>query len=181
MSTYLLEVSLFNDLVLISLIVILVTAAVVFVATLRTSKATRNKVVAFAVIIVLLIVVPLFVFVGPVARNSVTVSQGEFSASAPPFFSTTVRSDQIKEAFVVNLNTWNVTIAAKTSGTSLGDYNAGYFLLSNGATADVLTDGQTNLIVLTSSGLYFILGPSDFQAFVTDFSSQVVPVSNSSL
>jgi hypothetical protein len=57
----------------------------------------------------------------------------------------------------------------------------GEFQLSNGASADIISGSPTDLVMLTTGGTHVILGPSNFQAFVGDFSSRVAPVANSTV
>src|SRR5208283_2257074 len=132
-------------------------------------KHTTRMNVLIAVLVVLVAAVGLGFYVfNPGQPNSVTVTQGAFSVQTN-YFSAMLGTGQIKEAFVVNLATWNLTLSQRTFGESAGQLNDGFFQLSNGASADVLSDSQTNLVVVTTGGTYYILAPNDFQAFVSEF------------
>ena len=144
---------------------------------MRSSRAYRNKVVAVLAVVIVLVASGFF-DLDPFAGNTVAVSQEALTMSAPALFSVTLNADQVKEAFVVNLSTWNVGISGASGGDKGSELNIGAYPLSNGASADVISDEQLNLVVVASSGQYFILGPSDFQAFVADFSAHVAPVTN---
>jgi hypothetical protein len=161
--------------ILLSWIVIAAVAgvALVVLVVVRYSKTSTKKLYA-AVASLLVVGIIVFVLLNPFAQNSVTVSSGQISINAP-FISSTVHSDQIVQAYVVNLNSWNLSLSSRNVGTSLGTYDEGTFTLSNGAAADVMTNSNMNLVVKTTSGLYLILAPDNFQAFLSDFSSNVVP------
>jgi hypothetical protein len=109
----------------------------------------------------------------PLAQNSVAVGHGSVRVQAPPYFDINITSSQIERAYVVNLTDWNVSITARTGGTALGSFRSGYFKLSNGASAELLTTGQSNLVLVLNSGAYVILGPEDFQAFLVAFDQSV--------
>ena len=139
---------------------------------LRLDKTKRSKLLAAGIV---LLVVGGFVlyFTNPFEQNSMTVGNGWVSATAPPYFDLNITTTQIAHAYVVDLNSWNVSIAARDFGTSFGSFHSGFFTLSNGARADVLSDGEVNLVLILKTGTYVILGPSQFQAFSADFGRRV--------
>lgn len=138
------------------------------------AKMSRNRL--YATLLILLVVGAVsFVLLDPLAQSSVTVTSGQLSVNAP-FVSVTIHPDQVAQAYVVNLNDWNLSLSNRVVGTALGSYYEGQFTLSNGAAADVLTDSAINLVVKTTSGQYLVLAPDDFQAFLSDFSANVTTV-----
>lgn len=138
----------------------------------RVSKEKRAKLLATGTI---LLVAGGFVFYlsNPFEQNSIVVGNDSLQVSAPPYFNLNVSASQIDHAYVVNLASWNVSITTRTSGTAIGSFLSGYFKLSNGASADLLSDGQANLVVVMNSGTYVILGPTDFQTFLAAFNQSV--------
>jgi hypothetical protein len=156
---------------------ILIGGVVAVLFSFKVSKEKRNKLIATGII---LFVTGGFVFYlsDPYQANSITVGGSSVQISAPPYFNLDVTASQIKQAYVVNLSDWNVSISARTSGTALGSFNSGYFTLSNGASADLLSDGNTNLVLVLNSGTYVILGPTDFQTFLSDFNQSVTQASS---
>jgi hypothetical protein len=177
-STFILQPPINLDIVSLSLIAVLLVFTVIAVTRALRYKTRTNKVVAVVAVIIAVGGLGLYSY-NPGPQSSVTVSPGALSVNAVGYFSTTVQASQVREAYVVNLGSWNVTLSSRTWGENVGELSVGFYRLSNGASADVLTDSQTNLVVVTTSGTYFILAPNDFQAFVAAFSSQVVPVANS--
>jgi hypothetical protein len=157
--------------------VMLIGGVVVVMFSFKVSKEKRNKLIATGII---LLVTGGFVFYlsNPYQQNSIMVGSGSVQVSALPYFNLNVSASQIKQAYVVNLSDWNVSISARTSGTALGSFNSGYFTLSNGASADLLSDGNTNLVLVLNSGAYVILGPTDFQTFLSDFNQSVTQASS---
>ena len=112
----------------------------------------------------------------PSQQNSIAVGSGSVLVSASPYFNLNVSAGQISRAYVVSLSSWNITITSRTDGSALGSFLSGFFTLSNGARAEVLTTEDTNLVVVLDSGTYLILGPSDFQSFLNSFSQSVIQV-----
>ena len=111
---------------------------------------------------------------------SISVDTGGVQLSASPYVSATVSSAEIQYAYVGVLGTGNLTLSLRQFGVSNGGFNAGVFSLSNGRTADVLSSGSQVLVVSLKDGDFLILGPSDFQHFITVFGSEVFPVRQAS-
>lgn len=151
-----------------ALLALAIPGVILLLLALRGSKEKRLKLVAIGVIL-LLSGGFVFFLSNPFQQNSITVGTGSIRADAPPYFNLNITKGQIASLYVENLTTWNITISARTSGTALGSFDSGFFKLSNGANADVLTTGNTNLVIVLSSGTYVILGPQDFQSFLSDF------------
>jgi len=135
-------------------------------------KEQRTKLLALGLILLVAGAV-VFYISNPAKQESITVGTGWVQAVAPPYFNINVTASQIERAYVVNLNDWNVSISTRTAGTAFGGFLAGYFKLSNGANAEVLTTGESDLVLVLQSGTYVVLGPADFQAFLTSFDQSV--------
>jgi hypothetical protein len=113
----------------------------------------------------------------PTGNDSIAVGQGSVKVSAS-YFNINVTVAQISHAYVVNLSNWNVSIATRNDGSALGSFRSGQFTLSNGAKAEILTTEDQNLVLVLDGGTHVILGPSDFQAFLSSFDQSVIQASN---
>ena len=152
---------------------VLIPGLVLAALSLKLGRERRAKLLAGALVLLVSSGVVFFVS-DPFEQNSVSVGNGSVLVSAPPYFSLNVTSTQIASAFVVNLSSWNVSITSRTAGTELGSFRSGYFRLSNGASADLLSTGNTNLVLVLKSGVYVILSPENFQSFLSVFAQNVV-------
>jgi len=83
-----------------------------------------------------------------------------------------ITSSQIRNAYVGEIGVGNLTIS-KQHGTNTGNFNVGVFTLGSGATAYVVSDNSTSLVLQLYSGGYVILGTSDTGALVAAFSQSV--------
>ena len=154
---------------------LLITGAVIALLSLRAGKEKRVKLLVVGVV-VLVAGGGVFFVSNPTHQDSIRVGLGSVQVSTS-FFNVNVTSNQISRAFVVNFSNWNVSITSRTDGSAFGSFHSGFFSLSNGAKAEVLTTEDTNLVVVLDSGTYLILGPSDFQSFL----ELVQPVSDAGL
>ena len=157
-------------------VVLIVVGAVLAIFSLL-GKKKRTQILA-AGIVMLIAGAGVFFLSNPSQPNSIAVGRGSVLVSASPYFNLNVSAGQISRAYVVSLSSWNITITSRTDGSALGSFLSGFFTLSNGARAEVLTTEDTNLVVVLDSGTYLILGPSDFQSFLNSFSQSVMQVSN---
>lgn len=113
---------------------------------------------------------------GATGGSVIVIRQGSFSVSGGFIGNTTYASSDVKAAFVGNIYTGNLTLAARDRGTSLGNIKVGLFTLSNGAAAHVVSVNQTDLFVELNTGLYLVLGTSNTAALAADFAADVAPV-----
>jgi hypothetical protein len=141
------------------------------------SRTPKRFFLAFSLVLVLLGAVFFVFLVNPFAQSSFSVASDQLSVNAP-FISATIHTNQVAHAYVVNLTEWNVSISNKIIGdwNPSNPYIEGTFTLSNGASADIATNSDINLVVQTDTGLYVIMAPADFDAFVSDFNANVAPV-----
>jgi hypothetical protein len=169
------EPALLSILVL-GIVVVLIVVGAVLVIFSFVGKKKRTQILV-AGIVMLIAGAGVFFLANPSQQNSITVGNGSVLVSASPYFNLNVSASQISKAYVVSLSSWNITITSRTDGSALGSFLSGYFTLSNGARADVLTTEDTDLVLVLNSGTYLILGPTDFQPFLNSFSQSVVQVS----
>lgn len=144
-------------------------------------RRVRQRFVVLLVLGVLLIGlgVGLSFFTG--ASSTITVGNGYLYIKSSPFAGAgnmNITSSQIRNAYVGQIGEGNLTIA-KQHGTNLGNYNIGVFTLGSGATAYVVSDNSTVLVVQMSAGSYVLVGTNDTGALVSAFSQYVHQVQGS--
>lgn len=88
-----------------------------------------------------------------------------------------ITSGQIQSTYVGEVGSGNLTIS-KQHGTNIGDFDVGVFTLGSGATAYVVSDNSTSLVLHLYSGAYVVVGTSDTSALVAAFSESVHVVRN---
>lgn len=151
---------------------LLIAGVVLALSSFKVGKERRAKLLVVGVIF-LVAGAGVYFVTSPTQQDSITVNSGFIQVSTSQF-DIQVPVAQIAHAYVVNLSDWNVSISSRTDGSAFGSYRSGYFALSNGAKAEVLTTGDANLVLVLNSGTYVILGPSDFQAFTNSFTQNVL-------
>ncbi|EGD71944.1 MAG: Putative uncharacterized membrane protein [Candidatus Parvarchaeum acidophilus ARMAN-5_'5-way FS'] len=109
----------------------------------------------------------------------VTVNTGYIYVSGPAIAggNINVTSGDIASAYVSNILSGNLTLSVRTGGTSIGNINAGKFLLSNNANAYVVSSNSTDIIIKLKSGNYLVLGSSDTYFLASIISKYVYNVS----
>jgi hypothetical protein len=158
-------------------VALLITGVLMALISFRVGKEKRSRLLVAGIVVI--VAGAGVYFVGaPTQPSSITVNPGLVQVEASPFFNVQVPTAQISQAYVVNLTNWNISVSSRSDGSAFGSYLSGYFSLSNGAKAEVLSTGNTNLVLVLKDGTYVILGPSDFQAFLTSFDQNVMPVSS---
>ncbi len=83
----------------------------------------------------------------------------------------TIAWADVRKAVVVNdlpASPW--ALVARTGGTALGDFKAGWFRLQNGTKAFVTTEIKDRALVIETSAATWVLAPRDFDAFVAQVS-----------
>ena len=109
------------------------------------------------------------------APSTITVGSGYLYINSSSFSGTgsmNITSNQIQSAYVGEVGVGNLTLS-KQHGTNTGDFNVGVFTLGNGATAYVVSDNTTSLVLRLYSGNYVVLGTGDTSALVAAFSQSV--------
>ncbi len=111
------------------------------------------------------------------ATNTISVTPGEVSLHAWPYINVNIPVTDVKGAYVTQLGGGNFSLGFRTLGTSLGDYNVGLFQDSQGHSCYVISQGPHDLIVELNDGRCLVLGPSNLQALVSQFSADIRQVS----
>lgn len=125
------------------------------------------------------IVIGIVLFIVLTVPYTVKIGTGYISVSGPSIAggSINVTSLQIESAYVGNIVNGNVTLSVRTDGTSIGNLNAGRFLLTNNAKAYVVSDNSTDVILKLKSGSYLILGNSNTAMLASIISKSVYNIS----
>ena len=147
-------------------------------ATGRRAKSVRRTFVALLIIGVVTIGVGVGLAYSMGARSSITVASGYVYVNSPSIWgagNVNITSNQIQTAYVETIGSGLLTLS-KQHGTNTGDFDVGVFTLGNGATAYVVTDNSTCLVLQLYSGSYVLLGTNDTFALATAFSQSVHPV-----
>ncbi len=142
----------------------------------RVSKINIRALVSVAVIAVAML--PGWAVIHSTTGNyTFEIGNGQVSMNVPFIGNQTYNSSDMQYAFVDNLQSGNITLATRNSGTSIGSLNEGHFTTNTGATAYVVSDNNTNLVILLKSGTYIILGTNSTNQMASYFSNNVFPVS----
>ncbi len=156
-------------------------AAYLFVP--RASKPRLRDVRTMSLVFVILLAFGVSIFFANPTPITITIQQGKvtLSAGAADGGTNSFLSTEVVQAYADTLGNGVLASISKQYGTNLGNYNVGVFTLSNGATAYVASDNVNNIVVELKDGTYFVFGPpqSNFTSFVSYFSQEIVPVSNS--
>ena len=110
--------------------------------------------------------------------STITVGAGYLGIRSPWGFGTgdlNVSSADVSAAYVSQIGAGNLSLS-KQYGTNDGALNIGVFTLGNGATAYVVSDNSTDLIVRLNSGSYLVLGTPDTSALASAFAQHVHPL-----
>lgn len=159
-------------------IVISIILTVYYILVHRTRKdSTRLLTSIIVLFFVLMLSGSTFFFLNSNTTSQIVIGQNQITVSGQFIGNNTYNSDQISYAFMENINSGNITFSSRNMGTSIGFINEGRYTLSNGASADVITNNATVMVVKLTSGSYLVLGCSNSLSMAKDFASDVHPVS----
>ena len=148
---------------------------VLALATGRRAKSVRGTFVALLVLGVAVVGVGAGLSYFSGGPSTITIGNGYVYINSPSFSGAgnmNITSSHIRNAYVGEIGVGNLTIS-KQHGTNTGNFNVGVFTLGSGATAYVVSDNSTSLVLQLYSGGYVILGTSDTGALVAAFSQSV--------
>jgi len=162
----------------IALIILVVTGVALLILALTTgrrAKTVRPTFVALLAIGLVVIGLGVGLFYAAGIPSTITVGAGYVSIQSPSFNGAgnlKVNSNQIVSAYVGQIGSGNLTLS-KQHGTNYDNVNVGVFTLGNGATAYVISNNSTDLIIQLTSEKYIVLGTSNTNALATSFSQSV--------
>ena len=125
------------------------------------------------------IVIGIVLLIALTAPYKVKIGTGYISVYAPSIAggNINVTSSEIQSAYIGNIVNGNITLSIRTDGTSIGNLNAGRFLLSNNAKAYVVSSNSTDVILKLKSGSYLILGNNNTDMLASIISKSVYNIS----
>ncbi len=162
----------------IALVVLVVTGVTLLVLALTTgrrAKTVRRTFIALLVIGIAVIGLGVGLFYATSTPSTITVGSGYLSIQSSSFSGAgnlKVTSNQIVSAYVGQIGSGNFALS-KQHGTNYNHFNVGIFTLGNGATAYVVSNNSTDLIIQLNNGEFIILGTSNTNALATSFSQSV--------
>ena len=109
------------------------------------------------------------------AGSTVTVGDGYMQIQSPSFSGAgniNVTSGMVQSAYIGQIGVGNLTIS-KDHGTNSGNFNVGVFTLGNGATAYVVSNNVSNLVIQLTSGKYVLVGTNNTNLLASAFSRDV--------
>ncbi len=137
--------------------------------TFYTTILVGSAVVIIGIVLFFLLTIPYTVKIG---NGYIYVSGSSIDGG-----SVNVTSNEIESAYIGNIETGNLTLSVRTDGTSIGNINAGSFLLSNNDKAYVASENSTDVIMKLKDGSYLIVGNNDTDALSAIISKYVYNVS----
>ena len=162
----------------IALIILVATGVALLILALTTgrrAKTVRRTFIALLIIGIAVIGLGVGLFYATSTPSTITVGTGYVSIQSPSFNGAgnlKVTSNQIVSAYLGQIGSGNLTLS-KQHGTNYDHFNVGVFTLGNGATAYVVSNNSTDLIIQLTSGKYLVLGTSNTNALATSFSQSV--------
>jgi hypothetical protein len=85
-------------------------------------------------------------------------------------------TDVTRATVVDDLNASPYKPAAKTGGTDVGDYKAGWFRLENGKTAWVTIEAAGKALVIEAGEKIYVFGLRDFQPFLSEVEKYITNI-----
>lgn len=167
-----------EGLILLAIVLMVVTTAMYLRNREHRETAARFFRSAMIVFIVLIITGSSLYLLNGGKESQIIISTGQITVNAQFIGNHTYDANQVKSAFVENINSGNVTLQRRDMGTSFGNINEGKFTMSNGDPAYVISDNSTVLVVILNSNLYLVLGSNNTTQLAQDFSTYVAPVPN---
>ena len=166
---------------LIPFAVLVVTGTALLILAFATGRHTRRVRRTFTIMLVIGVVViglGVWLYFSSATPSMITVGSGFLSVTSPSFNGAgnmNVTSGEIASAYVAQIGSGNLTLS-KQHGTNYDSFNVGVFTLGNGATAYVVSNNSTDLIIQLDSGEYMILGTSNTNALAASFALYVHPL-----
>jgi hypothetical protein len=143
------------------------------------TKGIKNTVYITIGVGAVIVIVGVVLFLLLIEPYTVKIGNGYISVvgSSIDGGSINVTSNEIESAYLGNIATGNLTLSLRTDGTSIGNINAGSFLLSNNAKAYVASENGTDVIIKLKDGSYLIVGNNNTDALAAIISKYVYNVS----
>jgi hypothetical protein len=169
------------DIGILPLVILVITGVIILVlsfATGRRAKMVRQTFVIMVIMGIALIGLGVWLYYSTQVNSTITLGSGYMSIQSSSFGGTgdmNITTGEITDAYIAHIGSGNLTLS-KQHGSNLGNYNVGVFTIGNGATAYVVSNNSTDLIIHLNTGNYLILGTSNTNALALGFSQLVYPI-----
>lgn len=146
------------------------------VYTYKSYRDLRSKAIREIVLGGLCLIFVVGVFIVMPLLAGVTVNEDNLVLRIPSGLTfETIDEADLVSAKVITLDQSDYAITSKVAGTEVRNYREGLFKLQNGTEAIVFLNGNTALLVETTTGP-LLLGPDHFDDFVKNFGEKLIPV-----
>jgi hypothetical protein len=146
----------------------IVLGALVFIGIFKGSRSQLNYIIGGIICIAMGIVI-LF----NKTAGSITVAENQITLKAALTKTQTVRIDEIKKAWVEELENSEWQPVKKKSGTAIGVFRTGWFNLKNGRKAYLVLQGNRALCIEAGQEHVFLVGFEDFDLFLSQIKSEM--------
>lgn len=146
----------------------IILGALVFIGIFKGSRSQLNYIIGGIICIAIGIVI-LF----NKTAGSITVTEDQINFKAALTKTQTVRVDEIKKAWVEELEDSEWRPVKKKSGSAIGKIRAGWFTLKNGRKAYLVLQGNRALCIDAGQEHLFLVGFEDFELFLSRIKSEI--------
>jgi len=146
----------------------IVLGALVFIGIFKGSRSQLNYIIGGIVCIVIGIVMLTVKTAG-----SITVNEDQITLKAALTKTQVIRVDDIKKAWIEELENSEWQPVKKRSGSTIGKIRAGWFTLKNDRKAFLVLQGNRALCIEAEQEHIFLLGIEEFDSFLSQIKSEM--------
>jgi len=159
--------------VLINDIAIILGLAVIGIVIWFYSK-DKNRIIGISIIGGVIILFIYLSFIAPIQTN--VVLNDRLELYIPPYARETIQKEEILRAYVIDLE-HNESLQPKyhTFGAGMGNYKMGWFKLTNGKDAIMMTTG-TKVVCLELEDKYIMLSPDNLNEFIEELNEEFIVI-----
>ena len=146
----------------------IVLGALVFIGIFKGSRSQLNYIIGGIICIAIGIVI-----LSIKTAGSITISKDQMTLKAALTKTQTVRVNEIKKAWVEELENSEWRPVKKKSGTVIGEIRTGWFTLKNGRKAYLVLQGNRALCIEADQEHMFLVGIEEFDLFLSQIKSEI--------
>jgi len=146
----------------------IVLGALVFIGIFKGSRSPLNYTIGG----IICIAIGIFILSIKTA-GSITVSENQMTLKAALTKTQVVQADEIKKAWVEELENSEWRPVKKKSGSAIGKIRTGWFTLKNGRKAYLVLQGDRALCIEADQEHIFLVGFEDFDLFLNQLRSEI--------
>lgn len=140
---------------------LIVLGALIFLGIFRGRRSPLNYILGGIICIAMGIL-----FLSIKSTGSITVTKDQLTLKASLTKTQVINADEIKRAWVEELDESEWRPAKKRSGTAAGNICTGWFTLHNGRKAYLVLQGNRALIIEAEQEYVFLIGVENFDSFL---------------